>query len=156
LDPTSVAQGLWHWSGGTPSWFGIPFENYLSWYLGSAIVLSLYLVLDREGSDDAQPIFAYGAVALSFLASPVAAATLVLMGGATLAALLRRPPRERRVRLSPEWEAPPAQEAVRALRREDFLRHPVKNHFVNTLHIVVAHGERYMIANIRRVRAQLS
>src|SRR5262249_12987664 len=34
--------------------------------------------------------------------------------------------------------------------------HPVKNHFVNALHVVVAHGERYMIANLRRVHDRLS
>jgi predicted metal-dependent hydrolase len=45
---------------------------------------------------------------------------------------------------------------VLALRREDFRRHPVKNHFVNSLHIVVAHGEKYMIDNVRRVRERLA
>jgi uncharacterized protein len=83
-------------------------------------------------------------------------AALAFMGGAVALAVLRRPRRARTVEWCEEWATPPGIDAVRSLRREDFQRHPVKNHFVNSLHIVVAHGERYMIANIRRVKAQLS
>ena len=51
LDPMCVAAGLWEWRGGTPIG-GIPVENYLSWWLGSSIVIGLFvyaLVVTRMG-----------------------------------------------------------------------------------------------------------
>jgi predicted metal-dependent hydrolase len=164
LDPTSVAAGLWAWSSGTPSLGGIPVENYLAWVLGSAAVIGGYSRLDRtpRGAEPAAPILAYAAVALFYVvagAPGVRVAAAVGMGLPALAALALRPGRRAPaapLRITPEWAAPPDPAAVRALTRASFLAHPVKNHFVNSLHIVVAHGERYMIANLRRVRDRLS
>jgi predicted metal-dependent hydrolase/uncharacterized membrane protein len=157
LDPTSVAAGLWRWSGGTPSLYGIPVENYLSWYGGSAIVIALYSLADcADAEDDTRPLLAYAAVAAYYLGTPVALGALLGMGGAVALALLCRPRvATRTLRQRPDWQSPPERAAIAALERADFLRHPVKNHFVNSLHIVVAHGERYMIANLRRVRERL-
>lgn len=162
LDPTAVAAGLWRWSGGTPSLLDIPLENYLAWFVGSVPTIALYSVVDRDDEPTLHPVAAYGAVALYYAATSapgVGLAALAAMGApaalAVARALARRAPRPAVLRLAPEWAGPPAPGDVGRLRRADFLRHPVKNHFVNSLHVVVAHGERYMIANIRRVRARL-
>src|SRR5262249_50801409 len=149
-----VDAGLWHWTSGTPFLFGIPAEDYLSWYLGSAIVMTLYAALDdgEQAGGDLAPIVAYAAVAASYLATRVGFATLGLMGSGVVIALARRAAPRGTIKWRAAWSDPPPADAVRALRREMFYSHPVRNHFVNSLHIVVAHGEKYMIANIRRVR----
>jgi len=163
LDPVAVGAGLWRWSGGTPSLFGIPIENYVSWFLGSAIVIAIYSLADasadRRDRGDRQPVLAYGAVALLYVAiapAGIGLAALATMGLACAAALARqraapRPPLE----LRPEWMAPPATAEIAALRRDSFRAHPVQHHFVNSLHLVVAQGERYMIGNLRRVKDRL-
>ncbi len=162
LDATSVRAGLWAWSSGTPSLFGIPFENYLSWFMGSSIVCGIYAAADRRPTMALSPVAAYAAVALVYLGTAdadIRLATLATMGAAVALALVahvrRMAARRSDLTASTEWTSPPDAEGVKRLRREDFLRHPVKNHFVNSLHIVVAHGEKYMIGNIRRVRDRL-
>jgi len=45
LDPQMVAWDLWHWaSPGGPfpaSYFGIPWGNYVGWFVGSALITAL-------------------------------------------------------------------------------------------------------------------
>jgi predicted metal-dependent hydrolase len=100
------------------------------------------------------------AVYLATGAEDVRLAALATMGAALLvvvAALAWRSARTRSdLLVRGAWLSPPPGDAVQALRREDFRRHPVKNHFVNSLHIVVAHGEKYMIDNVKRVRDRLA
>ncbi len=168
MDPTAVAVGLWRWTSGTPAWSQVPIENYAAWFLGSSLVVAIFDAvlfpkshqLDKDGI---WPTLAYGAVALYYVAIGMFAVrmgALLGMGIPVVLALLRggakTQPVTKVLSFAPEWAGPPNPQDICQLERANFLRHPVKNHFVNALHIVVAHGERYMIANIRRVKNRLS
>jgi putative membrane protein len=72
LDPLMVAHGYWTWSEVGP-YFGIPFSNFIGWWVTSFIILLAFLTLARIPSSSMErlrgrfgglPVISYGVTGL--------------------------------------------------------------------------------------------
>jgi len=49
IDPIMVSNNIWIWHGSTPAaWYGIPFTNYIGWFIVSSLSVIIYESLDAN------------------------------------------------------------------------------------------------------------
>ena len=96
-DPVAVANGNWEWEGhkisnelSLSSWFGIPWSNYLGWFLVGLMVFSLMIILIKPVMKSEKFLFLFATEVISYILMGIKIGLIlpVLLGGSIIFILL--------------------------------------------------------------------
>ncbi|MDO7906497.1 carotenoid biosynthesis protein [Paenibacillus sp. JX-17] len=88
LDPAAHARGFWHW-GGTGGFYGVPWSNFIAWFVVGALLSLLLPHVPRDRSVQAQGVRLYQLILLLFglldLKAGLYGAALIALAGIVIA-----------------------------------------------------------------------
>jgi len=68
IDPLMVSKGVWRWNIHTPiEWFGIPYTNFIGWFMVSSISILIYESINRFSQPKSQDILYITPYLLTYL-----------------------------------------------------------------------------------------
>ena len=97
VDPVLVSIGFWEWEGhkisnelSLSSWFGIPWSNYLGWFLVGLMVFSLMIILIKPVMKSEKFLFLFATEVISYILMGIKIGLIlpVLLGGSIIFILL--------------------------------------------------------------------